>query len=46
MYGEKSGLGRQRWPDGSIYIGDWKNNMIHEIVRSQLNLIGQTSVEG
>lgn len=27
--GRKNGKGCQKWPDGSMYVGEWKNNKAH-----------------
>lgn len=26
MQGKRWGYGEQKWPDGSVYVGNWANN--------------------
>ncbi|CDW80566.1 UNKNOWN [Stylonychia lemnae] len=32
VMGQKTGLGKQIWPDGSVFVGYWENDMINGIV--------------
>jgi len=31
--GKKDGFGKYTWTDGSYYIGEWKDNKIHGLVK-------------
>jgi hypothetical protein len=46
FFGKKQGQGKFVWPDGSSYVGNWKNGKISGIVNLLINIFSRGFING